>query len=336
MVAGKPVPGPAEAGLNLVGDEDDAVLAAVVRQEQEKAGAGNDEPALPLDRFDQDSRDVARSHLGVDCAQDLGGRLLAAALRSGGPAERIGHRHPVDLAGERAEGVFVRHVLRRQRHGQVGTAMVSVIKGDHRLPPGARTCDLDRVLDGFGPRVEQRRPLGEGTRGERGELLADRDVGLVRREHEAGVRVPRHVLLHSGDDVRGGVADADYSDAGPEVDEGVAVKVDDHSAAGAVDEDGQGGADAAGDGGVPPRLQLQRPRSRHAGHEPAFLRQRRSTQFTLHRHVRAPFSSPARRTWAQFTRARLPVCCRSVAGATRWAAGCTLRRLTSAERLTSG
>ena len=65
-------------------------------------------------------------------------RLVRAVLRAGRPAVRVGHRHPVDLVGERAEAVLVRHVLRGQRHRQVGAAVVGVVERDDRRPAGVR------------------------------------------------------------------------------------------------------------------------------------------------------------------------------------------------------
>ena len=50
-----------------------------------------------------------------------------------GVAERIGQRRAVDLRGERAEAVLVRHGLRGQRHRQVGAAVVGVVERDDRL-----------------------------------------------------------------------------------------------------------------------------------------------------------------------------------------------------------
>ena len=91
-------------------------------------------------------------------------RLGLARLGAARPAQRVGHRHPVDLAGERAEALLVRHVLGGQRHRQVGAAVVGVVERDHRLPPGVVAGDLDRVLDRLGARVEQRGALLVGAR----------------------------------------------------------------------------------------------------------------------------------------------------------------------------
>ena len=68
-----------------------------------------------------------------------------------------------------------------------------------------------------------------------------------------------------------GVADAGHGDAGGEVDQGVAVGVDEHAAAGRLDEDRQRGADAVGDVPVPALELLPGARAGDLGDESAFL-----------------------------------------------------------------
>ena len=162
-------------------------------------------------------------------------------------AERVGHRHAVDLGRERPERVLVGHVLRGQRHREVGAAVVAVVEDDDRLPPGVGAGDLHRVLDGLGTGVEQRRALLVVARRQPVERLAHVDVALVRRDHEAGVGEAGDLLLHPGDHGVGRVADVDHRDARAEVDQRVAVDVDEHAAARPLDEDGQRRADAARD-----------------------------------------------------------------------------------------
>ncbi len=195
VLAGEPVAGAAEPGLDLVGDEQDAVGPAPLGDLGQEAGRRDDEAALALDRLDEHRGGVRLADLGVHQGHELLERLVGAVLRTGRPAERVGHRHPVDLAGERAEAVLVRHVLRRQRHRQVGASVVGVVEGDDRLPAGGVPGDLDRVLDRLGAGVEQRRALLVGARRQLVQLLGDRDVPLVRRDHEAGVGERRHLLL---------------------------------------------------------------------------------------------------------------------------------------------
>ena len=131
-LAGEPVAGAAEPGLDLVGDEDDAVLAAPVGHPGQEARRRHDEAALALDRLD-DHRGAVRPRRPA-CApfDERSNASSAQLLRAGRPAERVGHRHAVDLAGERAEAVLVGHVLRRQRHREVGPAVVGVVERDDR------------------------------------------------------------------------------------------------------------------------------------------------------------------------------------------------------------
>ena len=120
--------------------------------------------------------------------------LGRAPLPAAWPAQRVRHRHPVDLVGERAEPVLVRHVLGGQRHREVGAAVVGVVEDDDGLPAGGVPGDLDRVLHGLGAGVEQRRALVVRAGRQPAEFLADLDVALVRRDHEAGMGEPRHLL----------------------------------------------------------------------------------------------------------------------------------------------
>ncbi len=68
-----------------------------------------------------------------------------------------------------------------------------------------------------------------------------------------------------------GVAHRDHGDPGTEVDEGVAVGVDDDAAAGVRDEHRQHGADPAGHRALAPGLQLTRDGSGDLGDEVAAL-----------------------------------------------------------------
>ena len=56
--------GPAEAGLDLVGDEHDAVLVSELLDRLEVPGRRHDEAALALDRLGDDGGDVVRTDLG--------------------------------------------------------------------------------------------------------------------------------------------------------------------------------------------------------------------------------------------------------------------------------
>ena len=109
--------------------------------------------------------------------------------------------------------------------------MVGVVEDDDGVAAGVPAGDLHGVLDGLGAGVEQRRALVVVAGGEPVERLAHLDVPLVRGHHEAGVGELGDLGLHPRDDLGGGVADVDDGDAGAEVDELVAVDVDEDAAA---------------------------------------------------------------------------------------------------------
>ena len=144
--------------LHLVGDEQDAVLGAPGGQMRAGTRGRHDEAALALDRLDEHAGHVAGADLLVDQVEGPVGRI--APLMPAGIPERVGHRHPVHLRGERPEPVLVGHVLGGQGHGQVGAAVVGVIEHDDRLAAGGVAGHLDGVLDRLGPGVEQGRGLG--------------------------------------------------------------------------------------------------------------------------------------------------------------------------------
>ena len=242
-----------------------------------------DEAALAEHRLDEDGRHVLRADLLADLVDGLCRRLLGAVLGPGQPAVGVGDGDPVDLGGEGAEAVLVGHVLRGQRHRQVRTAVVAVVEDDDRLAAGVRPGDLDGVLHRLGAGVEQRPLLGVVTGGDACQLLADLDVGLVRRDHhtrvgeglQLGGRPPDHRL--------GAVAHAGHGDSGAEVDEGVAVHVLQDAAPRPLGEDGHHGPDPVGDRGLLAGHQLLRLRAGNGGDDAALLREGRATGHFLHR-----------------------------------------------------
>ena len=81
VLAGEPLAGAAEAGLDLVGDEDDAVVSAHHAASAAGSPRRLDEPALARDRLDDDRGDVVGADLLVICVDGLRGRLGAGVLR---------------------------------------------------------------------------------------------------------------------------------------------------------------------------------------------------------------------------------------------------------------
>ena len=198
-----------------------------------KPVGGDDEAALALDRLDHDAGDVVGADLLVDHGRSRGAAACSPVMPAG-LAERVGHRRPVDLAGERPEAVLVGHVLGGHRHRQVGAAVVGVV--EDRRPRRGR-CATRAIFTAFStasaPELNSADCFVVVARGELGQRLADVDVAVVRRDHEAGVGERARPAPAPGADHRAArVADAGHRDAGAEVDQRVAVDVDEHAAAG--------------------------------------------------------------------------------------------------------
>ena len=241
-----------------------------------KPGAGTTKPPSPWIGSTTTQATCSGPTWVVDQVDEPVVRLVRAPLRTGRPAERVRHRGPVDLRRVRAEGRLVGPVLGGQRHGQQRPAVVTVVESDDARAPRGRPGDLDRVLHRFGAGVDQHRALLVLSRGQPVELLADRHVPLVRGDHEAGVGEPLDLLGDGDDDLGCGVAHAGDRDAGAEVDQRVAVDVEQDPAAGTLDEDSERGADARRDGRRAAGRQLPRARARDLGDQPPSLRQTRT------------------------------------------------------------
>ncbi len=220
VLHGEPLAGPAHAGLDLVGDEEDAVLFADPLDLAHVLRRRDDEAALALHRLGDD-----RGHLlGVDL---LGEGLLqqtcalAAAARVGQgqrAAVAVGVRDAVDLGRVRPEAHLVGAHLRGEAERHVGAAVEGVLEGDDGLAPRGVAGDLDGVLDRLGAGVHEEGALGEVAGSVAVELLGQLQVGLVAEQAEAHVRVEVGLLLDGLDHLGVAVADVHDADAGGEVD----------------------------------------------------------------------------------------------------------------------
>ena len=225
MVDGEPLAGAGESGLDLIGDEDDVVVAAPLRNRRQEPFRGDDEASLALNRLDDHAGEVFCADLlldGFDCA--VGGFLARQAV-----AKRVGARHPVDVRSEGAEFGLVRLVLRRHGHGEVGASVVAAVEHHYRWFSGVGTRHLHSVFHRLCSGVEQEGLLGKVARGELVELLTHGDVGLVRRDHERGVGELPCRVCNRRSNLLVGRADRGHGDARGEVDERIAVRVHEHS-----------------------------------------------------------------------------------------------------------
>ncbi len=260
----------AHAGLDLVGDEHDAVLGAELAEAAEEAVCRDDDAAVALDRFDEQCSELRRTDVRVDVVDGALGRLFARhALRV---AEGIADRHAVQLAGERTHPRALRPGPVGHCHREVRSPVECVVEGCDGSPAGELAGDLHRVLDRLGPRVHEDRVLLEVAGRDLGELLGDADVVLVGRDREECVGQLRRLLRRCSRHLGVRMADGRDADAAAEVDEPVSVDVDQDRAGPAFHVDVRESAGAPADGGDPPLLQGDRSGTGEVGDELAGLR----------------------------------------------------------------
>jgi hypothetical protein len=142
---------------------------------------------------------------------------------------------------------------------------------DYRRATGRRTSDLDRVLDRLRASREQRRPLRVVARGKPVEGGGYGDDSLVLSDQEARVGEALSLLSNAPDNARFGCTDACHSDPRCEVDDVIAVDIDQDAAPSSLDEDRHGDAQTAGELSSALRLQLLRLRAWDAGGQDATL-----------------------------------------------------------------
>ena len=268
MLTGEPVACAAETALNLVGNKDNPVVLGKLCHRGKVALARNDESAFTLHRFDHDGSNIVRADFlldarGGECSHLLARQTSIAVGVRGGDA--------VDLGREGTKALLVRHVLRCHAHGEVRASVIAMLDNNHCGALGEHPCDLDRVLDSLGAGVEQSRSLLVRAGGQSVQGLAHLDITGVGGHHEAGVSELCRLLGDIRGDVGIGITDGGDRDTRAEVDERVAVDVDEDSAPCPLDVDRQSHADSAGHGRVLARLEGDRGRARNGGDELALL-----------------------------------------------------------------
>ena len=151
--------------------------------------------------------------------------------------------------------------------------MEGVIEDDDGGSAGGGPGVLDGVLDGLAAGVEQRGALRVLARGQPVQGLGNLNVGLVGRGKEAGVGVPRELVCGTGDDRRRRVAHGGDRDAAAQVDERVAVDVDDHTASCGGHVDAGAARQPGREGSLAPIGQVERTGPRNVGDDSAHLLQ---------------------------------------------------------------
>ncbi len=230
----------------------DAVAVAQRAQCDQQLGRRRDEPALALDRLDHDGGDA----LGLD----IGAKQHLDAAKTVGDADAEGLEgkgRVIDFGRHRREALLVGHDLAGHRHGQQGAAVIAAGEGDDAGAAGGGAGDLDGVFQRLGASGEEHGFRRSLDRGDRVEPLGQGDIGLIRRDLEAGMGEAVELLADGRYHLRVAVPGIEHRDAGGEVDIPLPLRVPQFGVLG-VGGVGHRMADAytAGDGRLAAAVQL--------------------------------------------------------------------------------
>ena len=222
MLHGEELAGAAEAGLDFIGNEQNAMLVAKLAQLHHQFLRCDVEAAFALHGLDDDGCHALR--LDVRLEQPLDGmhRIIDGDALVG-----HGERHVPHARRHGAELCLVGNDLAGERHAEQRAAMEATVKGDDVGAAGIGAGELDSVLDGFGAGGDEGRLLLARDRGDRIEFLADLDEGRVGHHHGAGVGEGLELLIDPLHHQRVAMAGVDDRDAAAEVDIAVAFDIPD-------------------------------------------------------------------------------------------------------------
>ena len=224
------------------------MFVADLAQPSEEGGGRGEVAALALDRLDHDGGHIGGRH---DPAQDrvpqhleLVGAVTAGLLA---PAANAGEGRVLDHRQQRSEPGPLADLRVGQRQRPHGAAVEAALEGDDPRSPGVEAGQLDRALHGLGSRVGEEHAGRLAERRDARQLLAEFHVARLVEVSGRDVDQPLGLLLDRRHHRRVAVTGGDDRDARREVEEPIAVDVDDHVAgAGFGDQrvgPRQGGAD---------------------------------------------------------------------------------------------
>ena len=180
----------------------------------------------------------------------------------------VRNRQTHDFRRERAEAALEQAVLAGETQGQKRAAVIPAFETNDRWPPGVLARQLDGVLHGLGAAVGENRLLAEVSRSELVQELRKPDIRLVRRHQRAWMDALRSLLLNGPDHGSRRMPHGQHADAAGQIDERVAVGVENQTAIRAVDDNVGGPAEAGRRGGGTAGEHVPRPRSGNFGMQP--------------------------------------------------------------------
>src|SRR5579883_1996348 len=247
MLGGKPAAGARETGLDFIGDEKNAVLAADVLENGEIAARRNDEAAFAEDRLGDDGSDGFRRYGALEGVLEMVSEGFGS--RAGSAAVGIGEGDAIDIAGERLEAGFIRMRLAGEAHGEKGAAVEGILEANDGGPARVSAGDFDGVFDGFGAGIQEDGLFLEAAGSQGIDFFSERDVALIGRDGEAKVQVHFELRAEGRSDTRGLMTHIEAADSAGEIEVAVAVNVFERGAIGGGDEDRHGVVGAARDSG---------------------------------------------------------------------------------------
>ena len=155
--------------------------------------------------------------------------------------------------------------------------MVATGKGNHTGAACRGACNFNGVFHRFGTGCDQQGFLGCIPRGQRVQLFGQINIGPIRHDLKAGVRVLVFLRLCRGDHLGVAVAGVQHTNAADEIDIAVALYVPELCVFGVFRIDRRGRRDTTWDGKVTACNQLRVGfdryiRIKHVGHDAAFCR----------------------------------------------------------------
>ena len=150
------VHGAASAGLQFVGNRQDAMLVAQCAQALHQPGGDDVKAAFALHGLDDDGGQTGRLDLVLEDGFNRRHGVVDRYAAQGVGEDRVEH-----FAGKRSKTGLVGHDFAGQAHGQQRAAMEAAAKGDHARASGKGTGDFHGVSNGFGTRRQKHGFLGK-------------------------------------------------------------------------------------------------------------------------------------------------------------------------------
>ena len=236
MVNGQQTAGAAHAALDFVRNHHDGVRGAQLADAAQEARRHREESRFALHRLDDHRRHRRRIHLRDERVFELANAEVDVVV--GRQTRRrpvhVRNRQTDDFGGERTKSALEQSVLAREAQGEQRAAVIAALETDNRRPAGVFPRQLDGVLNGFGAAVGQDGLLAERSGRRLVQDLRQAHVRLVGRHQRTGMDVFRSLRLNGPHNRRRRVPNRQHADPAGEVDQRIAVGVENKTAVGAL------------------------------------------------------------------------------------------------------